>query len=65
MQRRRLDWRWEEPEAQRSFAEWAGFPSRQDTALELDRVLGLVGLETPFSALDVGCGTGRHSLALA
>src|SRR5688572_28458853 len=65
MRRRVVDWRWDEPEAQAVFAEWVGFPTQEETGLEVDRIEALAGLAPPARVLDVGCGQGRQTLELA
>lgn len=37
----------------------------RDTVAEVDFLVGELALQPPASILDVGCGTGRHSLELA
>ncbi|MDP6822710.1 MAG: class I SAM-dependent methyltransferase [Dehalococcoidia bacterium] len=65
MNRRQIEWNWSDPEAQRAFAEWVGFPDSAATERETDRVLALTGVKAPSRVLDVGCGTGRHGIVLA
>lgn len=65
MKRKVVDWRWEDPDAQASFAEIVGFPDARQTSEELDKIEALVGLRPPACVLDVGCGTGRHAIELA
>ena len=65
MKHRRINWVWEDEEAARSFEEWVGFPDAETIAKETDRILAAMKITPPASVLDIGCGTGRHSLELA
>ena len=65
MKRRRVEWRWEDPDAQAVFAEWVGFPDAAATAREVDRIESLLALTPGEDLLDIGCGTGRHAVELA
>lgn len=65
MKRRRIKWVWEDPDAARAFEEWVGFPDAAATVREIDQILSSTEISPPVSVLDVGCGTGRHSLELA
>jgi len=65
MDRKKVIWKWEDADAQKSFVEWVGFPDERATAAELEKIEALVSLKPPITALDVGCGTGRHALAMA
>lgn len=65
MKRKIVTWTWEDPDAQRSFGELVGFPDEQQTSAELDNIEGLLELRPPLRVLDVGCGTGRHAIAMA
>jgi len=60
-----INWIWEDPDAQAAFAEWVGFPDRQKSREELDKIEALLQLRPPLRVLDVGCGTGRHALEMA
>lgn len=60
-----INWTWEEPDAQQAFAELVGFPDPQKTREELDQIETFLQLRPPLHVLDVGCGTGRHTLELA
>ena len=64
MKRRRVKWTWEDLDAQDAFYEWVGFPDDQKTSEEVDKIEALLNLTPPLRVLDVGCGTGRHSLEL-
>ena len=68
MRRRKIEWKWEDPVAQQAFLDWAGeggWPSRENTSLEVDEIELLVGLAPPAQILDVGCGNGRHAIEFA
>ncbi len=68
MQRRKIEWKWEDPDAQESFLEWArggSWPSREQSSSEIDEIERLVGLAPPARILDVGCGNGRHAIEFA
>ena len=68
MRRRKIEWKWEDPEAQQSFLDWAGeggWPSRERSCSEVDEIELLVGLAPPARILDVGCGNGRHAIEFA
>ena len=68
MRRRKIEWKWEDPDAQLSFLDWAGdgsWPSRERSFSEVDAIERLAGLVPPARILDVGCGNGRHSIEFA
>ena len=65
MKRKKIAWTWENPDAQQVFAEWRGFPDKQKTSEELDKIEALAHVQPPMRVLDVGCGTGRHALEMA
>ena len=65
MKRRRVDWIWEDLEAQAVFAEWVGFPDEAATASEVDAIERFLHLRQGAKVLDVGCGIGRHAIELA
>ena len=66
--RKKIEWKWEDPDAQQSFLDWAGgggWPSREKSSSEVDDIERLVGLTPPQRILDVGCGNGRHAIEFA
>jgi len=65
VKRRVVNWTWEDLDSQEAFAHLVGFPDRQETARQIDRIEALMGLKPPLRVLDVGCGTGRQSIELA
>ena len=68
MRRRKIEWKWEDPDAQESFLEWArggSWPSREQSSSEIDAIERLVSLAPPARILDVGCGNGRHAIEFA
>ena len=68
MRRRKIEWKWEDPAAQKSFVDWVGdgsWPSREKSSSEVDQIEQLVGLTPPARILDVGCGNGRHTIEFA
>ncbi len=67
MRRRKIEWKWEDPDAQQAFLDWAGggWPSREASSSEVDGIERLADLSPPARILDVGCGNGRHALEFA
>ncbi len=65
MNRRTVNFTWEDEDAQTCFAEWCPFPDAQTTAQEVDRIEAFLGLTPPVDVLDVGCGNGRHAIEMA
>lgn len=65
LNRKIITWTWENPDAQDAFAEWVGFPDERQSSEELGKIEALLELHPPLRVLDVGCGTGRHSLQMA
>lgn len=68
MRRKKIEWKWEDPDAQQSFLDWAGrsgWPSRARSASEVDKIERLANLTPPAHILDVGCGNGRHAVEFA
>lgn len=68
MHRRKIEWKWEDPDAQQSFLDWAGggsWPPHEKSSSEVDQIERLVGLAPPARILDVGCGNGRHAIEFA
>ena len=63
--RKQIDFAWEDVDAQAVFADWVGFPGRDQTATEADKIEALMGLRPPMRVLDIGCGNGRHTLEFA
>lgn len=56
---------WFEPIADHLGSAYLRYSFTKGTDNEVDAVLALSGLASPARVLDVGCGPGRHSLALA
>ncbi|ACB85734.1 class I SAM-dependent methyltransferase [Natranaerobius thermophilus] len=65
MKRKVINWKWEDSEAQKSFIEWQGFPSDEDSLKEVEEAEGLTGIRPGAKILDLGCGNGRHAIELA
>jgi len=65
MKRKRVNFTWENEDAQEVFAEWVPFPDAQTSAKDVDAIENFVGLKSPLIVLDVGCGNGRHAIELA
>lgn len=62
--RRVVQWRWEDAESQRIFAELVGFDEAH-SASEVEAIIALSGVRPPSQVLDVGCGNGRHAILMA
>ena len=65
MKKKKVNWRWEDTESQKSFADYVGFPGPEDTSRELDDIERLASVHPPMKVLDLGCGTGRHTIEMA
>jgi len=65
MKTRKVIWRWENSEAQKSFVDWVGFPKKYETKIEVVKIEKLLKIKPPLKILDIGCGTGRHILEFA
>jgi hypothetical protein len=65
MKTKTITWVWENPDAQAAFVEFVGFPDAQQSQAEVAKIAALLHLQPPLQVLDVGCGTGRHAIAMA
>jgi ubiquinone/menaquinone biosynthesis C-methylase UbiE len=65
MKRKKVNFTWEDKDAQEVFAEWIPFPDAQTSAKDVDAIENLVNLKPPLVVLDVGCGNGRHAIEFA
>ncbi len=65
MRRRKIEWAWDDPDSQRSFVEWVGFPDAKQSASEVDAIERITGFKLSATVLDVGCGAGRHAIEFA
>ena len=65
MRRRLINWTWEDTEAQKSFLEWQGMPDEKQTNNEVSMIETILNVQPPLKMLDIGCGTGRHSIEFA
>lgn len=65
MKRKRVNFTWENEDAQEVFAEWIPFPDAQTSAKDVDTIENFVGLKPPLDVLDIGCGNGRHAIEFA
>jgi 2-polyprenyl-3-methyl-5-hydroxy-6-metoxy-1,4-benzoquinol methylase len=62
MQRKIINWIWEDKNAQESFIKWQGMPDETETKSEVRYIEKLVSIKPPLKILDIGCGTGRHAI---
>ena len=65
MKHRIVDFRWEDEDAQKVFADLVPFPDAQTSAKDVDVIENFVDLNPPQLILDVGCGNGRHAIEFA
>ncbi len=65
MHRRFVKWVWEDEDAQKVFREWCGFADEATAIRFVDRIERFLAIEPPLDILDVGCGNGRHAIALS
>lgn len=65
MKRKLVNWTWENTEAQESFLEWQGMPDEKQTNNEVSMIEAILNVQPPLKILDIGCGTGRHSIEFA
>ena len=65
MKRKKVNFTWENEDAQAVFSELVPFPDVQISAKDVDAIENFVGLKPPLVILDVGCGNGRHAIELA
>jgi SAM-dependent methyltransferase len=65
MKRKRVNFTWENEDAQKVFAEWVPFPDAQSSARDVDAIEAFFALKTPLVILDIGCGNGRHAIEFA
>ncbi|WP_297430078.1 bifunctional 2-polyprenyl-6-hydroxyphenol methylase/3-demethylubiquinol 3-O-methyltransferase UbiG [Clostridium sp.] len=65
MKRKIINWNWENTESQNSFLEWQGMPDEKQTSNEVSMIETILNVCPPLKMLDIGCGTGRHSIEFA
>ncbi|MDS0526753.1 class I SAM-dependent methyltransferase [Clostridium sp. SHJSY1] len=65
MNRKVINWNWENVDAQKSFLEWQGMPDEKVTREEVSKIESILNIHPPLKILDIGCGVGRHSIEFA
>lgn len=65
LKRKIVNWTWENEDAQGSFLQWQGMPDNNETKEEVTRMEALLNLKPHLKVIDIGCGTGRHSIEFA
>lgn len=65
LRRKLINWTWENADAQKSFLEWQGMPDEKQTKNEVSMIEIILNVQPPLKVLDIGCGTGRHSIEFA
>lgn len=65
MKKKVINWTWDNVDSQKSFLEWQGMPDEKQTINEASMMESILNVHAPSKMLDIGCGTGRHSIEFA